>query len=73
VRAKVNKANVEASQTGRTLRARRPPLADPDPDEDDELDDDDYQAAEDDEDDDESSSDEDFEEGTCDYVEPSRR
>ncbi|RYO17016.1 hypothetical protein AA0111_g11269 [Alternaria arborescens] len=73
VRAKVNKANVEASQTGRTLRARRPPPADPDPDEDDELDDDDYQAAEDDEDDDESSSDEDFEEGTSDYVEPSRR
>ena len=73
MRAKVNKANVEASQTGRTLRARRPPPADPDPDEDDELDDD-YEEAEDDEDDDdESPSDENFEEGTSEYVEPSRR
>jgi hypothetical protein len=71
VRAKVNKLDVEANQTGRTLRARRPPATVPDPDDDDDELDDDFEDDEDD--DDESSSDEEFEEGTSEYVEPSRR
>lgn len=64
---------MEASQAGRTLRARRPPASRPNPDDEDDDLDDDYEEAEDEDEDGESSEDEVFEEGTSEYVEPSRR